>query len=63
MELVHGIGLYPAHYLSSEEGIISSIVNESPIWEETGKICQTFEEVCEFHTHLMKKMTAHYNIG
>ena len=51
MELVHGFGMYPATILETKsKDIVSCIVHEHPIISETSKMCNTLQEVADYHT-------------
>lgn len=54
MELVHGIGMYPATIMDSDT--VSCIVHEHPKLTETSRICKDFNEVADFHQECFKKL-------
>jgi hypothetical protein len=49
MELVHGMGMYPASLLEKDlSDVVSSICDDS-IFSKNNTICSTLEEVALFH--------------
>lgn len=48
MELVHGIGMYPADITVYQEDVVSCIVHDKP-FTETSKNCKDLQEIADFH--------------
>ena len=51
MNLIHGMGMYPAIITDNQKDIVSCIVDD--IFTETNKTCNNLQEVIEFHTQCL----------
>lgn len=49
MELVHGMGMYPASLLEEDLSDVISCICDSAIFSKHNTICSTLEEVALFH--------------
>jgi hypothetical protein len=55
MELVHGMGMYPATILENQEDVVSCIV--FGIFKEESKICKDLNELFEYHQQCVIEIT------
>ena len=60
MELVHGMGMYPAKITDDQFDVVSCIVHEG--FKECSKYCSTLQEVVNFHLQcLLDLYPKHYS--
>lgn len=56
MSLVHGIGMSKATITEDQDDVVSCVVYENCRFKETFKMCNTLEEVAQFHLQLVKEI-------
>ena len=54
MELIHGMGMYPAKITEKQADVVSSIV--SGIFREESKVCKDLAELCKYHEECVVEM-------
>lgn len=54
MELIHGIGMYPATINDNQEDVVGSVVYKH--FSETNKTCVNLQEVGEFHKQCLLEL-------
>jgi len=54
MELIHGIGMYPATITDNQSDVVSGIVHG--IFKEESKICKDLKELFEYHKDCVVEM-------
>lgn len=52
MELIHGVGMYPATILDNQEDVVSGLCHEE-FFSEHCKVVSSLEEVAAFHQKLV----------
>ena len=55
MELVHGMGMYPAKITDDQEDVVSSIIYDD-VFKEESKICKDLSELFKYHEQCVVEM-------